>query len=131
MKSRKSSRYRRKCSVLLSLAKKKVFVEMHYFGLPPTFIPVKKNSSYVPVEYASAIANHSAFCPHPLSDYLCPFTKSTSYSNCDKVKNLKLSFGVCSARHHQRAGDHTFYNMYVTFITYYMRFLYILPYPLL
>ena len=32
LKSRKSSRYRRKCSVLLSLALKKVFVEMHYFG---------------------------------------------------------------------------------------------------
>ena len=108
---------------------------MHYFGPPPTFIPVKIFSSYAPVEYASAIANHSAFWPHPLSDYLCPFTKSTSYSNCDKVK-CHLVFvqpGTISVSVLYRClGDHTFYNMYVviyTFITYYMRFLYILPYP--
>ena len=110
-------------------------MEMHYFGPPPTFIPVKKNSSYAPVEYASAIANHSALWPHPLSDYLCPFTKSTSYSNCDKVK-FHLVFvqpGTISVQHpvlYRGLGDHTFYNMYIyIFITYYMRFLYIFPYP--
>ena len=38
---------------------------MHYSGPPPTFIPVKKISIYAPVEYASAIANHSHFSHTP------------------------------------------------------------------
>ena len=98
-------------------------MEMHYFGPLPTFIPVKKFSIYAPVEYASAIANHSALWPHPLSNYLCPFTKSTSYSNCDKVK-FHLVFvqpGTISVQDpvlYRCLGDHTFYNMYVAIYIY-------------